>query len=71
MFLSSLPGSVADTDPPDPHVFWPSGSGSGSEVWIRILLSPSKKSKKNLDSYCFVAFFDFLSLNENDVHVPS
>jgi hypothetical protein len=35
------------------------------EVWIRIwlririwiLLSPSKKSKKNLDSYCFVTSF--------------
>jgi hypothetical protein len=109
--------SVADPDPPDPHVFGPpgsgsisqrygSGSGSGSfyhqakkikktliptalrllfdflslkmiymflqsgsippsEVWIRIrlririwiLLSPSKKSKKNLDSYCFATSF--------------
>ncbi len=28
-----------------------------SEVWIRILLSPSKNSKKNLDSYCFVTSF--------------
>ncbi len=34
-----------------------------SDVWIQIririwiLLSPSKKSKKNLDSYCFVTFF--------------
>ncbi len=27
-----------------------------SEVWIRILLSSSKNSKKNLDSYCFVTF---------------
>ncbi len=25
-----------------------------SEVWIRILLSSSESSKKNLDSYCFV-----------------
>jgi hypothetical protein len=25
-----------------------------SEVWIRILLSPSKNRKKNLDSYCIV-----------------
>ncbi len=25
--------------------------------WIRILLSSSKNSKKNLDSYCFVTFF--------------
>jgi hypothetical protein len=50
--------SVADPDPPDPHIFGPPGSGwirIQSEVWIRIriwiLLSPSKKSKKNLDSY--------------------
>jgi hypothetical protein len=28
-----------------------------SEVWIRILLSPSKNSMKNLDSYCFVTFY--------------
>ncbi len=27
-------------------------------------------SKKNLDFYCFVTFFDFLSL-KNDVKVPS
>ncbi len=44
------------------------GYGSGStcfwDYWIRIhqsevwiLLSPSKKSKKNLDSYCFVTSF--------------
>jgi hypothetical protein len=26
-------------------------------VWIRILLSASKNSKKNLDSYCFVTSF--------------
>ena len=25
-----VPGSVADPDPPDPHVFGPPGSGSGS-----------------------------------------
>jgi hypothetical protein len=48
-------------------------SGSGSEsgytgstcFWasrIRILLSLSKYSKKNLNFYCFVTFFDFLSL---------
>ncbi len=43
-----------------------------SEVWIRIriLLSPSKKSKKNLASYCFVPSF-WLFIFENDVHVPS
>jgi hypothetical protein len=32
--------------------------------------SSSKKSKKNLDSYCFVTSFGFLSL-KNDVNVPS
>jgi hypothetical protein len=37
---------------------------------IRILLSPSKNSKKNLDSYCFVtSFWHFIF--ENDVNVPS
>ncbi len=29
------------------------------EVWNRILLSLSKNSKKNLDSYCFVTSFIF------------
>ncbi len=39
------------------------GSGSESvqavchQARIRILLSPSKNSKKNYDSYCFVTFF--------------
>jgi hypothetical protein len=38
------------------------GSGSVGSVcfwasWIRILLSSSKNSKKNLDSYCFVTSF--------------
>jgi hypothetical protein len=31
-------------------------------VQIRILPSTSKKIKKNLDFYCFVTFYDFLSL---------
>jgi hypothetical protein len=36
------------------------GSGSiKSEVWIRILLLSRKNNKKNLDSSCFVTFFDF------------
>jgi hypothetical protein len=47
--------SVTD---PDPEVFGPPGSGSGSisqRLWIRILLvSSTKNSKKNLDFYCFV-----------------
>ncbi len=53
------PDSNPDPDPPDPRVFGPPGSGSGSDVWIRILLSLSKNSsgKKNLDFYCFVSSF--------------
>jgi hypothetical protein len=39
-------------------------------MWIRILLSSGKNSKKNLDSYYFVTIFDILSLI-NDVNVPS
>ncbi len=35
-----------------------------------IILSLSKNRKKNIDSYCFVTFFDFLSL-KNYVNVPS
>ncbi len=52
------PSSVADPDPPDPHVL----GLQQSEVWIRILLSSCKNSKKNLDYYYFVTLFDFLSL---------
>jgi hypothetical protein len=37
---------------------------------IRILLSASKNSKKNLDTYCFVTSFG-LFIFENDVNVPS
>ncbi len=40
------------------------------QIWLHIFLSSSKKSKKNLDSYCFVTSLDFLSLI-NDVNVPS
>ncbi len=50
------------------------GSESGSTCfgasWIRILLSPSKISKKNLDSYCFVTSF-WLFVFKNDVTVLS
>ncbi len=55
--VRKLSSSVADSDP---HVFGPPGSGSESTsqryLWIRlrILLSLSKNSKKNLDFYCFV-----------------
>jgi hypothetical protein len=60
-----------------------SGSGSGStgftcfwasririhqsEVWIRIFLSSSKNSKKNLDSYCDIN--GTFNLLKNDVNV--
>jgi hypothetical protein len=56
-----LPGSD-----PDPLV---KGMDPDPDPFI-ILLSSSKNSKKNLDSYCFVTSFDFLSL-KNDVNVPS
>jgi hypothetical protein len=39
-------------------------------LWIRILPSSCKNSKKNLDSYYFVTLFDFLSL-KNDIKVAS
>jgi hypothetical protein len=65
--LISVNASVADPDlnqdpdPSDPFDFGPPGSGFIAEVWMRIrirsLLSPSKNSKKNLDSYCFVTSF--------------
>jgi hypothetical protein len=52
-------GMDPDSDPaldpdPDPSI----------RIWIRlrILLSSSKNSKKNLDSYYFVTLFDYLSL---------
>ncbi len=69
----SVPDNVPDPDPPDSHVFGPPGVPDPlvREVWvrIRILLSPSKNSNKNLDSYCEF-FWDFLSL-KNYVNVPS
>ncbi len=55
-----LPVSVADPDPipdpPNPRVFGPPGSGSGSisQRYGRILVS---LSEKNLDFYCFVTSF--------------
>ncbi len=42
--------------------------------WGTILLSSSKNSKKNLDSYCFEILFDILSLKNNvnhTVNVPT
>jgi hypothetical protein len=44
-----------DSDP-NPDVFGPPVSGYRSGSFI--LLSPSRNSKKNLDSYCFVTSFD-------------
>jgi len=41
-----------------------------ARIRIRILISSSKISKKNLDSYCFVTSFLIL-IYENAVHVPS
>jgi hypothetical protein len=74
-------GSVADPDPPDPHVFGPPGSGSGSTgqrygsgsgscFGSGSFYYHAKIVKKNLDSYYFVTLFDFLSL-KNDVNVAS
>ncbi len=44
-----------------------------SEVRIRILLSPSKNSKKTLDFYCFATSLGLLISEalKNDVNVPS
>jgi hypothetical protein len=36
-----------------------------SEVWIRILLTSCKNSKKNRDSFYFVTLFDFLSSKDD------
>jgi hypothetical protein len=38
---------------------------------IRILLSSSKSSKKNLDSYCFVTSFGLFFSLKNDVTEPA
>ncbi len=74
---STVATSVADPDPnpdldlPDPHVFGPPGSGSGSISLRYGSRSGSfylQNSKKNLDFYCFVTSFDFLSVKHD---VPS
>jgi hypothetical protein len=39
-------------------------------IWIRILLSSSKNSKKNIDSYCYVTSLWLFTL-KNDVNVLS
>ncbi len=62
LFLAGILSiSVANPnpDPSDPYVFGlpKSGSGSISQRYGSGSLSPSRKSKKNLDSYCFVTSF--------------
>jgi hypothetical protein len=70
----NLLSSVWNTDPdPDPYVFGPPGSASGS-VSHKYgsgsgLPSSSKNSQKNLDFYYFVLLYDFLYLKV-DVIVP-
>jgi hypothetical protein len=70
LFANNLPEQCSRSGSPDPHVFGPPGSGSISQrygsgsgstcFWtsrIRILLSSSKNSKKNLDFFCLVTSF--------------
>jgi hypothetical protein len=64
--------SVADPAGSGSTCFWDSWIRiHQSEVWIRIrsriLLSPSKNSVKNIDSYCFVTSF-WLNIFENNVN---
>jgi hypothetical protein len=71
---SSVADPNPDPDPPDPRVFGPPGSGYGSTSQRYRSGSGScsgcKNSKKSLDSYYFVTFFEFLSLI-NDVNLAS
>jgi hypothetical protein len=65
MFLGLPDPLVRGMDPdPDPVI------NIQSRIWIRILLSSCKNSKKNFDSYYFVTLFDFLCV-KNDVNVAS
>jgi hypothetical protein len=62
-------------DPPDPHVFGPQGSGSGSTSQrygsgSGFFYHKAKIVGKTLISTVLWLFFDFLSL-KNDVKVPS
>jgi hypothetical protein len=71
-------GSVADPDPPDPHVFGPPGSGSGftSQMYGSGSGSCSGSGSFYLHAKIirktlyFVTLFDFLSL-KNDINVAS
>jgi hypothetical protein len=62
-----LKSSGPDPDPPDLHVFGLPGSGfvRGTDPDpCLVLLSSSKNSKKNLDSYCFVTSFGLFIFNK-------
>jgi len=57
---SSVPDPNTNTDPPNPHVYWTPGSGSGSN-WQRYgsgsFYHQAKYVKKNDASYCFQTFY--------------
>jgi hypothetical protein len=76
-----LPNSVPDPnpDPPDQHVFWPSGSGSisqsygsgsGSDSGSGFFYQKAKIVRKTLFATVLCLLLDFLSL-KNDENVPS
>jgi hypothetical protein len=74
MSLMMLGSSVPDPDPPYPHILGlpdpdPVRGMDPIRIRIRILLSASKNSKKNLDSYCLLTSFGIFM--KNDVNVPS
>ncbi len=52
------PDPTPDPDPPDPHVFLPDSVVRGMDPDPDPFII-KQKSKKNLDFYCFVPFFDF------------
>ncbi len=68
--------SVADPDPPDPGVFGPPESGSGSiSQWYGSVSGSfyhyAKIVRKPLDFYCFVTSLRLFTFEQNDVKVPS
>jgi hypothetical protein len=72
-----LGSGIREKPIPDPGSRGQKGTGSriwirntGYGIWIRILLSISKYSRKPLISTVLRLLFDFLSL-KNDVKVPS
>ncbi len=63
--------SVADPDPPDPHVFGPPGSGSISQRYgSGSFYHSASKVRKTLISTVLRLIYDFLSLT-NEINVPS